>query len=217
MIRRPPRSTLFPYTTLFRSLEKADVKIVFGAAEIKIKSIPDENSKFLYEGTHSSNFFTLSQRLDTFGDKADLTFKASPFIKRLFNSKSINELDLNFSQKINYSFSIQSGASDIDLNLESLKVKNLDIDAGASRVTIRFGESADTDVKVKAGASSLKLYLPKNLGIRIKTKSALTSENFEDFGLIKNGRIWESENCRKAENVINIELESGISKVELAE
>src|SRR5256885_6061999 len=25
MIRRPPRSTLFPYTTLFRSLTKADV------------------------------------------------------------------------------------------------------------------------------------------------------------------------------------------------
>src|SRR3989441_13105014 len=24
MIRRPPRSTLFPYTTLFRSLERAD-------------------------------------------------------------------------------------------------------------------------------------------------------------------------------------------------
>src|SRR3712207_8557121 len=26
MIRRPPRSTLFPYTTLFRSLEKAAAK-----------------------------------------------------------------------------------------------------------------------------------------------------------------------------------------------
>src|SRR5690349_22593373 len=25
MIRRPPRSTLFPYTTLFRSLERGDV------------------------------------------------------------------------------------------------------------------------------------------------------------------------------------------------
>src|SRR5258708_23606656 len=25
MIRRPPRSTLFPYTTLFRSLQRADV------------------------------------------------------------------------------------------------------------------------------------------------------------------------------------------------
>src|SRR2546430_15085272 len=28
MIRRPPRSTLFPYTTLFRSLEKASLKQV---------------------------------------------------------------------------------------------------------------------------------------------------------------------------------------------
>src|SRR2546422_5555936 len=27
MIRRPPRSTLFPYTTLFRSIDPKDVKI----------------------------------------------------------------------------------------------------------------------------------------------------------------------------------------------
>src|SRR5256885_10494146 len=31
MIRRPPRSTLFPYTTLFRSVEPAEVKQVFFA------------------------------------------------------------------------------------------------------------------------------------------------------------------------------------------
>src|SRR5258707_2944663 len=28
MIRRPPRSTLFPYTTLFRSLSEADEKLL---------------------------------------------------------------------------------------------------------------------------------------------------------------------------------------------
>src|SRR2546422_11282729 len=27
MIRRPPRSTLFPYTTLFRSIERADERL----------------------------------------------------------------------------------------------------------------------------------------------------------------------------------------------
>src|SRR2546427_6453430 len=32
MIRRPPRSTLFPYTTLFRSHAPAEVKVVSGAA-----------------------------------------------------------------------------------------------------------------------------------------------------------------------------------------
>src|SRR5256885_10529598 len=31
MIRRPPRSTLFPYTTLFRSLYQADVALAHGA------------------------------------------------------------------------------------------------------------------------------------------------------------------------------------------
>src|SRR5260370_16945355 len=31
MIRRPPRSTLFPYTTLFRSLSRAHVSDAFGA------------------------------------------------------------------------------------------------------------------------------------------------------------------------------------------
>src|SRR2546430_9643501 len=29
MIRRPPRSTLFPYTTLFRSLRTADAGVLF--------------------------------------------------------------------------------------------------------------------------------------------------------------------------------------------
>src|SRR5688572_32310924 len=30
MIRRPPRSTLFPYTTLFRSKERLDRRLTFG-------------------------------------------------------------------------------------------------------------------------------------------------------------------------------------------
>src|SRR3989454_12703406 len=37
MIRRPPRSTLFPYTTLFRSLARRDVR----AATDQIKNIID--------------------------------------------------------------------------------------------------------------------------------------------------------------------------------
>src|SRR5256885_9841275 len=36
MIRRPPRSTLFPYTTLFRSLGKREVHSEAGGAPIAI-------------------------------------------------------------------------------------------------------------------------------------------------------------------------------------
>src|SRR3712207_8786199 len=44
MIRRPPRSTLFPYTTLFRSLQAADVDGVFvvgGDAAEPVGTFPD--------------------------------------------------------------------------------------------------------------------------------------------------------------------------------
>src|SRR3712207_8684392 len=34
MIRRPPRSTLFPYTTLFRSAERAPVTVLGGGRSV---------------------------------------------------------------------------------------------------------------------------------------------------------------------------------------
>src|SRR5438552_15002651 len=38
MIRRPPRSTLFPYTTLFRSLvqKSGQMSAVFGAGDVRV-------------------------------------------------------------------------------------------------------------------------------------------------------------------------------------
>src|SRR3712207_8191465 len=51
MIRRPPRSTLFPYTTLFRSLEQSSVCVVDAAGrtvrEAKVGSEPDELARYL--------------------------------------------------------------------------------------------------------------------------------------------------------------------------
>src|SRR3712207_8995303 len=39
MIRRPPRSTLFPYTTLFRSLAGRDREPVLGEQPVRCKSV----------------------------------------------------------------------------------------------------------------------------------------------------------------------------------
>src|SRR5689334_25041219 len=44
MIRRPPRSTLFPYTTLFRSLKDADLEAArraFNAGQISAAALKD--------------------------------------------------------------------------------------------------------------------------------------------------------------------------------
>src|SRR5256885_15037887 len=39
MIRRPPRSTLFPYTTLFRSLQEAPAVSALGSLEGKVAGV----------------------------------------------------------------------------------------------------------------------------------------------------------------------------------
>src|SRR3712207_9250654 len=55
MIRRPPRSTLFPYTTLFRSHEvhvDGDSKVagIIGTAELKVNSYHHQAVKDLASG-----------------------------------------------------------------------------------------------------------------------------------------------------------------------
>src|SRR3712207_8287357 len=40
MIRRPPRSTLFPYTTLFRSHSSEEERILYAAIRKKLKEDP---------------------------------------------------------------------------------------------------------------------------------------------------------------------------------
>src|SRR5437870_9654605 len=55
MLRRPPRSTLFPYTTLFRSMEainpyfpEADIALVVGANDVTNPAAKNNKSSPLY-------------------------------------------------------------------------------------------------------------------------------------------------------------------------
>src|SRR2546430_8614998 len=58
MIRRPPRSTLFPYTTLFRSVAKAvacDVAYGSGAAEDEVGAVRPRSEEHTSELQSQSN------------------------------------------------------------------------------------------------------------------------------------------------------------------
>src|SRR5256885_17139865 len=65
MIRRPPRSTLFPYTTLFRSLERGDVQMVpYLQASIDLKRLSTNPQITLtgkgFEGIGSINWLAIN-------------------------------------------------------------------------------------------------------------------------------------------------------------
>src|SRR3712207_7144828 len=53
MIRRPPRSTLFPYTTLFRSVcERDDLPVLGGIRDLPQERIGENLADFLEAGAH---------------------------------------------------------------------------------------------------------------------------------------------------------------------
>ncbi len=198
-----------------KKIDHSDVRIIFGSSKIQLGAIDNSGSNLLYSGTHKSNFFTMNESLEMVGDKAKLTLKTSPWIKKPFASKGVNELNMDFSEKIPYSFDITTQTSDVDLNFQNLKVPKLDIDAGASNINVRFGASSSIDAKINAGASAIRLYVPKDLGIIVHSHSTLMSNNFQKFGLSKKDANFESPNLKNEKNKLNIDLSSGISRVEL--
>src|SRR5258708_17373187 len=60
MIRRPPRSTLFPYTTLFRSVTKRNRQIASILSEIDARNIERTIRRLVSFGTRN----TLSEQND---------------------------------------------------------------------------------------------------------------------------------------------------------
>src|SRR5256886_10876978 len=63
MIRRPPRSTLFPYTTLFRSLWSAATTCAFTALTMRCRSWNEMPTNFLVLGQTNGRFRLPSRRM----------------------------------------------------------------------------------------------------------------------------------------------------------
>src|SRR3989454_12649554 len=91
MIRRPPRSTLFPYTTLFRSMEafaviregmkgKAGIgKVALYGREYLVKVQPRERGLIMYTLRHANEI----RSMEAIDELADMPAKAKPDEVRL--------------------------------------------------------------------------------------------------------------------------------------
>src|SRR5688572_31784909 len=64
MIRRPPRSTLFPYTTLFRSILSGEAKVGFGLMPVSLPHVKSGKVK-AYAITSARRLDRKSTRLNS--------------------------------------------------------------------------------------------------------------------------------------------------------
>src|SRR6266498_582519 len=69
MIRRPPRSTLFPYTTLFRSLLGVDVPERVRNIRVLLAELQRINSHLVWLGTHGMEVGAVSVMLYCFRER----------------------------------------------------------------------------------------------------------------------------------------------------
>src|SRR3712207_6989061 len=79
MIRRPPRSTLFPYTTLFRSIPKVGVQSLTEADAAAIQAGDlGHASKDLYEAIERGDFPEWELRVQLMSDDEHLELDFDP-------------------------------------------------------------------------------------------------------------------------------------------
>src|SRR5688572_31732636 len=92
MIRRPPRSTLFPYTTLFRSPLK-DIRDEYNYP--KKKGIKDECSRLLEASTMKSRTLILDRKSGSAGMPRPISYAVFCLKKKKKNMKALT-IRLNY-------------------------------------------------------------------------------------------------------------------------
>src|SRR5258708_29495997 len=78
MIRRPPRSTLFPYTTLFRSLDFAVRELKAAAEEEKGSWLPGETARMYQDvGRYDIAVETMKRAIPNYLDRKSTRLNSS--------------------------------------------------------------------------------------------------------------------------------------------
>src|SRR3712207_25348 len=160
MIRRPPRSTLFPYTTLFRSAACETQRVEVGELRTESRSVDLENADSvranlriglgklnvgggadsLMEADFAYNVAAWQPEVnyEVVGDTGELTVEQQGLREGIPTRDVRNEWDLRLGDEVPVDLSVQMGGGVGNLDLDSLDLMglNLDVGAGVSRVDL---------------------------------------------------------------------------------
>lgn len=126
-----------------------------------------------------------------------------------------NDVNLLMNTSPEWFVNMNMGAGEVDMDFSDYKVRSFRFDGGAAALDIKIGDRLDiTDVVVKTGVADVKLNVPEGSGVLIKTKTGLSSKDFDGFNKIDNGN-YETSNFKTAKKKIFINLDGGLSNFEV--
>ncbi|HMI03316.1 MAG TPA: DUF5668 domain-containing protein [Pedobacter sp.] len=126
-----------------------------------------------------------------------------------------NDVDFRLNTNPNWEIHMNMGAGEVDFDLSAYKVRTFNFDGGAAALDIKFGDLLPvTDVHIKTGVAEVKINVPENSGCRIKTKTGLSSKDFEGFIKLADG-TFETPNYKTSAKKIFVNLDGGLSSFEV--
>jgi len=191
--------------------DSASYKISLGAANIDISSF-DEGG--LFSGNYK-NLGKIETKQEIIDNKAEISLKEdipTPFWGQIKN----RQFELNLAKNIPTEVDLATGASSFNLDFSKINLTKFNIESGATSGTIKLGKpNGFLSGAISTGASSYQLLIPKKTSIKITVSGALNSQNFEDFGLTKEGKNYFSKDFDNATDKIFIDIESGVSSINI--
>jgi hypothetical protein len=126
-----------------------------------------------------------------------------------------NDVNLHLNVNPTWEMHVKMGAGQIDFDLANYKVRTFNFDGGAAELDIKLGDLLPiTDVNVKTGVADVKINIPTGSGCRIKTKTGLSSRDFEGFTKLSDG-VYETPNYNSSSKKIFINFDGGLSSFEV--
>ena len=186
----------------------ANLDLDLGASRLSIDSTEDE----LLLGNLRGRRLNYNERYSNGKEKVDIDFESQSF-----NFTNLQEHDATYDFYLNseiiWDLDFDLGALSGKLNFEDIPTRSIDLDTGAASLTIILGDKHDLDFSIDSGASTIDIIIPEDVGLRIEMDTGLSSDNIDELNLIYNGDYYISSNYDSAGTKINIDIDSGVGKI----
>jgi Domain of unknown function (DUF5668)/Cell wall-active antibiotics response 4TMS YvqF len=163
------------------NIKEAKLTIEGGVAGIDI----DGTTGKLFEADTKSTFSDFSVSKTVENGVANIRFSMNSKDKETnihLSDENKNEAKIKLNPSLAWDMDYKFGVSGADLDLSPFNVKNINIKTGVSGVDMKLGDKAtDTNVDIDAGIAGITIKVPENVGVRIKSDSFLSDNNFKDF------------------------------------
>ena len=197
--------------------ESASIVVKHGAGKLELTGIA-EPGKLV-----SGNFaFGLDARVSKTGNKLNVILQPQhhSFPDVFFPGNWIGGKGLSWefglSNELPLDLVFEVGAVDAHLDLTALLVKNISLQTGASSTNLKLPAAAGTTyLKVEAGAASIDIQVPEGVAARVETSAGLASINVDQTRFPKQGGVYQSVDYEKAENKVDIRIETGVSSIDI--